>query len=357
MSETVFQGAELPPAERFEGWRQLAFASHAPTELHTDHADDFDATLRLLGLGPVQVSVLACPSLRSHRTPKLIRQSDPELYDFALARQGSVAVDQEDRQAVLSAGDLTLSTTSRPYRGELVADRSRTHRSGENQRPAGDVMLVQALIPRALLPLPADVADRLLAADLSGREGIGALFAQFIVRLATDTTRYAPADAARLGGVALDLAASLLAHHFGADRALPPETRRQTLLVRVHAFIQRQLADPDLGPDLIAEAHHVSRRTLHRLFQSQGTTVGAFIRRHRLERARHDLADPALAARPIHAVAARWGFRRAADFTRAFRTAYGVPPREYRQLALHDGLAPDAKGLALTANDASAEAG
>ncbi|WP_314173890.1 AraC-like ligand-binding domain-containing protein [Streptomyces winkii] len=341
MFETVFRGADLPPEERFEGWRQLAFASHAPTELRTDHADDFDATLRLLGLGPVQVSVLACPSLRSDRTPKLIRQSDPELYHLAFARRGSVAIDQGDRQTVLGAGDLTLSTTSRPYVGRLGADRSAARRSGEDQRAAGDVTLVQALIPRALLPLPADVADRLLAVDLPGREGIGALFAQFIARLATDATRYAPADASRLGGVALDLAASLLAHHFGADRALPPETHQQTLVVRVQAFINRHLADPGLGPDLIAEAHHISLRTLHRLFQGQGTTVGAFIRQHRLERARRDLADPTLATRPIHAVAAHWGFRRAADFTRAFRTAYGIPPREYRQLALHGG-GPDA---------------
>ncbi|MCH6159294.1 hypothetical protein [Streptomyces marispadix] len=70
--ETVFRGAELPPAERFDGWRQLAFASHAPTELRTDHADDFDATLRLLELGPVQVSVLACPSLLGDGSETLV---------------------------------------------------------------------------------------------------------------------------------------------------------------------------------------------------------------------------------------------------------------------------------------------
>ncbi|MCH6158880.1 helix-turn-helix domain-containing protein [Streptomyces marispadix] len=327
MFETVFRGEDLPPAERFDGWRQLVFASHAPTELRTDHADDFDATLRLLELGPVQVSVLTCPSLHSHRTPKLIRQSDPELYHLALAQRGSVAIEQADRQTVLGSGDLTLSTTSRPYLGRLAADQS--------EAPSG-VTLVQALLPRALLPLPADAADRLLAADLPARQGLGALFAQFIARLATDTTRYGPTDASRLGGVALDLAASLVAHHFGADRELPPETHRQTLAVRVHAFIYRHLGDPRLAPDMIAAAHHISSRTLHRIFQSQGTTVSMFIREQRLERARRDLADPTLATRPINAIAIRWGFRRPADFTRAFRTAYGMPPREYRQLALYE---------------------
>ncbi|GAA2476954.1 hypothetical protein GCM10010276_11120 [Streptomyces longisporus] len=44
-----------------------------------------------------------------------------------------------------------------------------------------------------------------------------------------------------------------------------------------------------------------------------------------------DLADPALRTLPIHAIAARWGFPRAAEFTRAFRSAHGVPPSEFRQ--------------------------
>lgn len=333
MFETVFRGRDLPPAERFEGWRQMVFASHAPAEILTDHAADFDATLRLLSLGPVQVSALACPPLVSDRTPKLIRQSDPELYYLALAQRGPIVIDQTDRQVLLRTGDLALSTTSQPYRGELTGDRAE---AGEETGHEGGATLVQALIPRALLPLPADSADRLLGMRLPAEDGLSALFAQFIARLGADDTLYTPADASRLGGVALDLAASLIARHLGTDDVVPPETHRRTLVLRVHAFIHRHLGDPRLCPESIAAAHHISPRSLHRLFQSQGTSVTAFIRHHRLERARHELADSTLRTRPIHAIAARWGFPRPADFTRAFRNAYGLPPREYRCLALHD---------------------
>ena len=62
-------------------------------------------------------------------------------------------------------------------------------------------------------------------------------------------------------------------------------------------------------------------------------TVAGWIRSRRLERCRRDLADPSLAARPVAAIAARWGFSSAADFSRAFRTAHGVPPAEYRRFA------------------------
>ncbi|MEU6013702.1 helix-turn-helix domain-containing protein [Streptomyces sp. NPDC047515] len=74
---------------------------------------------------------------------------------------------------------------------------------------------------------------------------------------------------------------------------------------------------------------------MHRLFQDEDATVAAWIRRLRLEAARRDLTDPALRTTPIHAIAARWGFTRAADFSRAYRAAYGATPKDHRHQALH----------------------
>jgi len=61
--------------------------------------------------------------------------------------------------------------------------------------------------------------------------------------------------------------------------------------------------------------------------------VAGWTRQRRMDRCRRDLADPGLAARPIAAIAARWGFSSAADFSRAFRAAHGMPPSEYRRSA------------------------
>ncbi|MGW9499321.1 helix-turn-helix domain-containing protein [Streptomyces prasinus] len=43
-----------------------------------------------------------------------------------------------------------------------------------------------------------------------------------------------------------------------------------------------------------------------------------------------DLTDPRLRSRSIRAIATRWGFVDAAHFSRAFRAAYGVSPRDHR---------------------------
>ncbi|WP_372497271.1 helix-turn-helix domain-containing protein [Streptomyces muensis] len=58
------------------------------------------------------------------------------------------------------------------------------------------------------------------------------------------------------------------------------------------------------------------------------------VRERRLEQCRRDLADPHLAARPIHAITAQWGFTSPAHSSQAFRSAYGLSPRQFR-LAVH----------------------
>ncbi|MFD0385553.1 helix-turn-helix domain-containing protein [Streptomyces stramineus] len=58
----------------------------------------------------------------------------------------------------------------------------------------------------------------------------------------------------------------------------------------------------------MAAAHHISLSYLHRLFETEATTVAAWIRHQRLERARHDLGDTTQRHIPVHAIAARWGF-------------------------------------------------
>jgi AraC-like DNA-binding protein len=102
-------------------------------------------------------------------------------------------------------------------------------------------------------------------------------------------------------------------------------------MAQIHAFIRANLGDPDLTPGAIAAAHHISLRYLNKLFQAEGRTVAGWIRERRLERCRRDLAEPRLDDRTIKAIAARWGFTNSAHFSQAFRSAYGLSPREFRQ--------------------------
>lgn len=119
-----------------------------------------------------------------------------------------------------------------------------------------------------------------------------------------------------------------------AEDALEPHTRRQALRMRIDAYVQQHLADPDLSPTTIAAAHHISTSYLHKLFRNQAVTITRLIRQYRLERCLRTLADPRYASHPLHRIASSWGFTDKAHFSRIFRTAYGMPPSDYRALVL-----------------------
>ena|SRR6266498_1244279 len=114
---------------------------------------------------------------------------------------------------------------------------------------------------------------------------------------------------------------------------VPPTTARRALLERIYAFMAERLADPGLSPGTIAAAHHISVRYLHKLFETQPSTVAGWIRQRRLDQCRRDLLNPALLDRPVSAIGNRAGFASPTHFTRAFRAAYGLPPAKFRATA------------------------
>ncbi|MEU8380137.1 helix-turn-helix domain-containing protein [Streptosporangium sp. NPDC048865] len=318
MMETVFRSQDLPASERFAWWHEMTTQALVPTVMRSDDEAEFPASLHLLDLGAVQLTRLSYPPLRSRRTPLMVRRSDPEMYSLSLTLRGTMAIDHHDRQAVATPRDLLLYDSSHPFHAHTTTDGT------------GNVEGMILQFPRALVSLPPDKLTRLTATRLSGAQGIGALLVNHLTALARHSSGYTTADTARLSTITVDLLAATCAHYLEAEAALPPQTHQQVLQARIHAFIQQHLGDGDLCAETIAAAHQISVRYLYKLFQEQGMSVAAWIRSRRLERCRRDLADPALASRPIHAIASRWGFVSNTHFSRIFRAAYGLSPADYR---------------------------
>ncbi|MFF2852069.1 helix-turn-helix domain-containing protein [Streptomyces sp. NPDC058001] len=329
MLEKVFDSQDLPVSDRVDAWRDITALALIPNEFSIDRPVDFRASLRTVDMGAAQVTAMTYASMRSRRTPQLIRRSDPDMYAVGLILHGRQGIIHKRREAALGAGDLVVYSTSQPY--ESVVDARQ-----------GTAASVVVQLPRAMVQLSSNRVDRVLAARMSGREGVGRLLACFLTHLATDTSPSRSADGQRLGSVLTELVTAWLAHHIDTEEQTPTETRQHVQFLEIQDFIRRNLGDTELSPATIAAAHHISLRTLHRLFHdhAHGATAASHIRRQRLTCARRDLTDPRLATRPVHAIAARWGFFRPADFTRAFRTTYGTTPTEYRRhiLRAHPGI-------------------
>lgn len=324
MIETVFRTEDLPAADRIDAWREKLSQTHAPVDLVCRPDSDFNAYQRVLQLG----SALVWPSVMEpsliRRTLRLIRGSDPEMIHLSLITKGTVGFRMSGPDALYGSWELRTNDSSHPF--EILMG------------PSGEVVhAVSVDVPRARLPLSATELDRVIGHRLSGREGVGALLTAFLTALVDNRSSYTAADAPRLETVLVDLLAALFANALDAMDSLPAASQRRTQTLRVKAFIRDHLHDPDLTPATIAAAHHISTSHLHRLFQDSETTVSGFIRHLRLERAREQLADPARSDVPVQLVAARAGFEHHPVFTRAFRAAYGMSPRDYRRRALLQG--------------------
>jgi AraC-like DNA-binding protein len=139
-----------------------------------------------------------------------------------------------------------------------------------------------------------------------------------------------PTDAPDSIECVIDLVRALYAGPARAEETTRLRTRAEILL-DIQAFIETHLGDPELDPDRIARASFISTRYLHKLFESEGTSVCRWIRESRLERCRRDLLDPSLDDETILTIASRWGLPGPQHFSRLFRSAYGCSPSDLRR--------------------------
>jgi len=109
-------------------------------------------------------------------------------------------------------------------------------------------------------------------------------------------------------------------------------TDYQQRLGRVIAYLHDHLDEP-LDLHRLAEVAHLSPYHWHRVYHAlHGETIAVTVRRLRLHKATGYLANTSL---PVEQLARRCGYPNAQSFARAFRTAYGMSPLQYRQQGEH----------------------
>lgn len=323
-----FRAEDEPAKTRVDYWQHVIASTLVPYRIRTV-ADSLRSQIRHTELGPVTVLNLHASSIEVSRTPDLIRDSDLGLCKIDLAIGGRGVFEQDERQSVLRPGEFLLMDLSRP--SHVAIDRWHE-----------DAIVI---FPRALLPVRHKEMRELTAVRFSPADPYAALVSSLVTELTRNLDTYACDRDPRIGTAFIDLLSLAIATRLDRVPAVPAKSRQNAMMLRVQAFIEEHLGDPGLSPGLIAAAHHISVRTLHKLYEAEEQTITASIRRQRLERSRQDLLNPGLRDRPVSAVGARWGFPDAAAFSRAFRAAYGVPPAEYRAtqagvLATGDGKLP-----------------
>jgi AraC-like DNA-binding protein len=314
----VAQTLDMPPRQRFDYWKHLLSDTIVPLEVSQPGSDgDFRGSLRGCDMGRLRLIDVNAEPHTARRTARLVKTAPAGCYKIGLQLRGRSVLVQDGKEARLGPGDFAFYDTDRPYTLAL----SERHR-----------MLV-LVFPYDMLGLPQPRLARVTATSLpGGTGGTATLIGPFLSKVADlvdEADSPGPGARLRLAGNVLDLLGTVLAERLEYPPS-DPDMSHRALMVRITAFIEEHLGDAGLSPAQIAAAHNVSLRQLHKLFHSSGTTVAGWIRERRLEHCRRDLRDPDCASRPVAAVGARWGYPDPAHFSRVFKAAYGVGPRDYR---------------------------
>jgi AraC-like DNA-binding protein len=309
---------ELPAKDQFDCWSEAVSQTYVPL-VATEHTKGapFGGELVSQIIGSAHISEISGGGCAVARTAQTIRQCDPGLFKLGLQLRGYCVLTQDGREAALTPGDFALYDTRRQY--QLSFDDT--------------FKCLVVMFPRDLLPLRDNELAQFTARRVSGRQGIGGLVTPLLLNMSQQMRDDELSPNVELSSAVINILAAAITEQLGCESRVPPETHRVALILRIKAFIDARLEDPELSSSGIAEAHNISPRYLQKLFESEGTTVTDWIRSRRLEHCRNDLMDPRLAGSSIATIAARWGLIDSSYFSKLFKFAYGSAPREFRSNA------------------------
>ncbi len=240
-----------------------------------------------------------------------LRRTPGEFVGVLMLEQGSQVLVQQGRTAEVRAGAAALWDGVRPL--EAFSDGQLVKRTMFVPRElvVGAIPDLSSVVAR---PLPNSVNLRLLDSWLG---------------LVTSQPDMDSATAETAGRIAVELLRAAVSRARGGSGG-----SHEVLLLQVKDFLDRNLADPALTLEAAASANAISLRYLHLLFQDTGETARGYLRRRRLERAQELLlgSDQRIS---IAEVAARSGYDSPSAFSRAYRTWFGLAPRDARRRSQH----------------------
>ncbi|MEZ0075524.1 helix-turn-helix domain-containing protein [Planotetraspora sp. GP83] len=272
--------------------------------------------MRRHSLGPVAMATIESVPQRVRALLHEVPATAEEGVQLHLVHAGRLAVEQGRGATVASAGEVLFYDAARPFRFDYPDPFS--------------VSIVQ--MPKRLLGFDSSRLAALASRPVGARSGIGSVLGALLSRTAQAEPDLDPIGREAVAAAIVDVVALLGDSELG--RTSPAEVHQRGLAAAANEYIRSHLADPLLGPDMIARELAVSLRTLHAVFEAEPDTVARTIAKLRLGAVRRDLADTSFSHLPVGAIARSWGFTSGAHFSRSFRQAFGISPTEWRRADL-----------------------
>lgn len=310
---TSWSTANYAHTDQYAAWEQQLRHVYCDFAIDRPIEPSFEATMRYRSTDGLEVVECVCDPCGAVRESREIARDDRQVLGVQLVLDGYEEICFNGLDITLRKDDILIWDSTRPMR---FAVRERLHK-------------ISVVLPLARFSHWRPASWRSIQRKIDGTSGAGNLLARYLTSLPAHFIY----DGNSQGDALTEATLALVVHALGRDDYMETGTLRGAQLLRVKHFIEENLFEEDLSPQMIADANRISIRYLHWLFEEAGVTVLQYIIRERLMRCRRELAIPMMRNRTITDIALSWGFHDLTHFSRRFRQEFGLSPQEFRRHA------------------------
>jgi AraC-like DNA-binding protein len=261
----------------------------------------------------VSVTDVISPAQRIIHGENEIRRMRDDVFFLNMQLSGDLVTQQDNRTARTRPGEFCLVDSTRPYQLDFE-----------------DWHTLSIRIPRHLL-LPGIKRPETITAIRLGDDGggMGTVLSTYLRTLANCPDDLSPAAQEALVQSLIQLLTVAVTPTSGVTEGARDCVRahlRETII----AYVETNIASPELNTNSVARRFGVSPRYLQKLFEGAEYTFAEMVTRVRLQRVAEDLRCGAAHQASISEIAYRWGFLDFSSFCRAFRRRYGLSATEFR---------------------------
>jgi AraC family transcriptional activator of tynA and feaB len=310
--QLAFATDSVHPRDRFDLWHNAACRAYAQHECTTEAPIKFEGALRTAPLAQATVSVYENSPMDVWRTQRQVEHAPSDRVFICLQLDNACCISQLGRETTIRPGEFTIIETNRPFRftyaeksRQLVLDIDRS----ELTRRLGSVSALTAL-------------------TIGVDDGMGGLASAYLRMLPDHAGLLSAETGARIANQVVDLVAMALGRRAELGRVKLGSGSALTL-IRLQAAIEQALPDRDVTCQDVVAVAGISVRYANTLLAKEGTSLERLIKQRRLERCRRALEETS--GRSISDIAYSWGFSDVSHFSKAFKIAFGLSPRDYRR--------------------------